>query len=753
MATAGLWVAGNGKVYAFAQSPPLRRFIQRLPGVGPAGIPVASASKTEFYTAQFAGGASIPVDFYRIVMGQYQQWMHPDLPGPTKLWGYADATNGATPFRYLGPAIVATRDKPVRIKFTNLLPPVHPLPVDNTLPGAETGQLPNRASVHLHGGVVPWMSDGGPFHWFAPSGAHGPSLVDWLPDAAGKKTSDYWYPNQQSARLMWYHDHAVGITRLNAYAGLAAPYVLIDDVETGMVDAGVLPNLVGIPLVLQDKSYKKVADRRGKAGDLWYPNVYEGPNALDELPDFNRDTYGVTGRWDRGGSPIQPLPDNSCIPEFFSDNIVLNGAAYPFLEVPRRRMRFRMLNGSQARMFNLSLWYATGNGFKVNLKKPGPPIVQLGTEGGFLPAPAVFNNPPHPALGFDANGNAVGYNLLLGGAERADVVIDFSKCPNNSVLMLYNDAPAPFPGGDPRNDYYAGSGDWSPWGGVNQKGQNPAYGPDTRGVLQIRVVDDGTRDAVSYDAWLTAATNALYDAWRQGDNELDTRGATLVQKTLNEDFDQYGRLIQRLGTTVPRGLNNEGNTTYSMNYLDAITPEENMPDEGETQIWEIYNQTGDTHPIHFHIANVKIIGRAPFDEKGPTFAPIGDLRPPDANETGWKETVRMNPGEVTVVAMRFDLPNMPVKINHKFPVKVPTSPRFKGKYRVRVALPHPRARRARHDAAAGRHASVEAVGRDVPRRPRGPMARPRGLARRINWSRSGRPLVGRTGSFCSGSST
>jgi spore coat protein A len=178
---------------------------------------------------------------------------------------------------------------------------------------------------------------------------------------------------------------------------------------------------------------------------------------------------------------------------------------------------------------------------------------------------------------------------------------------------------------------------------------------------------------------LDTVRSALSHAWNQPENQFYTDGATRVQRTLNEDFDQNGRLIQMLGTTTPRGLNNEGDTTYSMAYLDAVELDEQMPDEGETQIWEIYNLTGDTHPIHFHIVNVRVLGRAPFDTSGPNFAPVGDLRPPDANESGWKETVRMNPGEVTVVAMRFDLPKMPTKINNRFPVKVPTSPRFPGK--------------------------------------------------------------------------
>ena len=101
--------------------------------------------------------------------------MHPGLPKPTTLWGYADVTKGLPTFRYLGATIVANRDTPTRINSINQLPPVHPLPVDRTLAGAERGEAENRAVVHLHGGFVPWMSDGTPFQWTSPLGAHGPS--------------------------------------------------------------------------------------------------------------------------------------------------------------------------------------------------------------------------------------------------------------------------------------------------------------------------------------------------------------------------------------------------------------------------------------------------------------------------------------------------------------------------------------------------------------------------------------------------
>ena len=134
------------RVFAQAQSPRLTKFIQPLPALG-TGIPVATS-------VPFMGA-----DYYQLSAGQYTQLLHPDLPNPTRLWGYADATTGV--HRHLGPVIVAQRGTPIRLTLTNDLPPVHPLPVDTTLPGAELP--PNRIALHVHGGLTPWLSDGGPF--------------------------------------------------------------------------------------------------------------------------------------------------------------------------------------------------------------------------------------------------------------------------------------------------------------------------------------------------------------------------------------------------------------------------------------------------------------------------------------------------------------------------------------------------------------------------------------------------------------
>jgi spore coat protein A len=126
--------------------------------------------------------------------------------------------------------------------------------------------------------------------------------------------------------------------------------------------------------------------------------------------------------------------------------------------------------------------------------------------------------------------------------------------------------------------------------------------------------------------------------------------------TLNEDFDDHGRLIQTLGTFTQNGFNNQGLPTWGLGYLAATT--EN-PSAGAVEVWQIMNLTGDTHPIHFHLVNVQLIQRQPFTGDPSSWSYTGPPMPPDPNEIGWKETVRMNPGEVTTVVMQFNLPNLP----------------------------------------------------------------------------------------------
>ena len=525
------WFAASR--YSFGNN--LRRiskFSVTLPGLGRDGannignyLPVLSPD-----TKTFPG-----TDYYDIVAGQFTQTLHPSI-GETRFWGYADAkTHDA---RYLGGVIVAKTGRPVKVKLTNSVPPSHILPVDPTTtePGmaAEVGNRVDRITIHLHGGVVPWTSDGGPASWFSnaknPGGfRHGSSFVN----KGEPGSAVYDYPNHQSARFVWYHDHAYGITRLNAYAGLASAFVITDDEEARLIKDGVLPDVpgypLGIPLVIQDKSFLDgAADGAypvagARPGDLWYPHVYEsGPIPAMKLPV----QCGSKGRWALSGGTPPPV---SLVPEAFFDTNLVNGAPYPKLRVAPRRYRFRVLNAAQARFYNLQLYVGdgspdgitltdsteidnNGNRIKVPKNAVGPRVIQIGKDSGFLPAPVVLNNPPQP-IGYlsttdddPRNGNANRYTLLIAPGERADIIVDFRGFEGQSIV-LYNDAPAPFPSGDIRNDYYSGAPNLTCIGGAAPT--VPGQGPDTRIVMRFDVDTSGSVTEPDFNATLAQLQSAL----------------------------------------------------------------------------------------------------------------------------------------------------------------------------------------------------------------------------------------------------
>lgn len=608
------------RVYAaFAQTPGgLQKFIAPLRGLGqmaPAVLVTAGPA------------ASAGYDYYEISIRQFMDKLHPSLPD-TALWGYSN-TAQTSGYAHLGGAIIAQRDRPVRIRFKNELPPTHILPVDPTSPGVEasTMAMHNRVAVHLHGGHVHWPSDGGPWHWFGP-GDTGPvppvnigaSYTRWLPDTTGALTADYWYPNDQSARLMWYHDHAVGITRLNAYAGIATAYLLTDDAEAVLVGSGALPS-VQIPLVFQDKVFDPL-----RPGQLWYPDLYDQQFFLLMPPPT---------------APALPYP--SLVPEFWGDTMLVNGTVYPFVEVEPRRYRLRMLNACNTRFLSLQLVMSAGRKFPDSAEPdrnvPGPIMQQVGTEGGFLD-PAVA--PQGVAVG------TAKAPLVLAPAERADIIVDFSKVKPGQYVILYNDAPVPFPGGTPLADFHP----------LNNKLATPplpGFGPNTRTLLQFRVVAATTQpDPPVPPGWeLPPMDPPPIAPWGTLPPDVTVRDLTL-----NEAFDEYGRLAQLIGTNVLPDPAVPG--AFGRAYVDD--PTEVIP-AGATEIWRVFNLTADAHPLHFHLANAQIVSRQPFNVQqytgtNPNFT--GNPAPPAPNEMGWKETVVMMPGECTTVVMKFDLPANPV---------------------------------------------------------------------------------------------
>lgn len=257
--------------------------------------------------------------YYEVRMRQVKQKLHRDLP-ETTVWAYEGV--------YPGPTFEVLRHEGVKVKWLNDLPDEHLLPVDRTVHGAHPPNPLVRTVVHLHGGEVPAYSDGHPEAWFT---------RDFRKVGPHFRSTVYFYPNIQRPATLWYHDHALGITRLNVYAGLAGFYLIRDAFELGL-------NLPGgrfeIPLVIQDRSFN--AD-----GSLFYPRQ----------PD-----------------PPVPGVDPSIVPEFFGDTILVNGKVWPYLEVEPRKYRFRLLNGSNSRFYLLSL-------------TSGQPLIQIGTDGGLLEAP------------------------------------------------------------------------------------------------------------------------------------------------------------------------------------------------------------------------------------------------------------------------------------------------------------------------------------------------------------------------------
>ena len=659
----------------------IRKFVTSLPGLGPEGaneigqyLPLATKT-----TQMFAG---ISTDIYNLGVAKFAQRMHPDLPGPTHFWGYYDL--GTNDQKYLAGVIVAKRGTPVMLNVTNHLLNQTLIPIDPTLMagpnGLVVGDLPlNRIVTHLHGGFTPWFSDGTPFQWFDPTGRTGPSFMNVPGTNPPSGTASYYYPMDQSARLVWYHDHAIGITRTNAYAGIASALIIVDDLEISLVESGLLPDLIGIPLIIQDKTFVSweilSADpswQWGNPGDLWYPHVY-APNVLP----FPLRTPNPRGKWDYGATitpPSQnlagPLPTPaSVVPEAFFDTILINGGVYPIVNVPPKRVRFRLLNGSQARFYHLNLFPedpSTPGEAKVGT--PGPVMYQVGSEGGFLPAIATHDNTillPRPEP--DTVNPDGPFNLLLAPAERADVVIDFNGVSTSSTFILYNDAPAPFPGGDSRNEEFTGDSDATSEGG--DPATMPGFGPNTQTLLKI-VVTPGSGDSMSTPTWMGLLNTQMRTNFLTGNQPglLFNNGDPSVPAfpftgqsgrvlTLNEDFDNYGRLIQTIGTLTSQSLNNQGLKTWGLPYISNATE---TPTAGSTEVWQIFNLTGDTHPIHFHLVNVQIIQRQPFSgDPSSGLSLTGPPMRPDPNEMGWKETVRMNPGEVTTVIMNFALPILP----------------------------------------------------------------------------------------------
>jgi FtsP/CotA-like multicopper oxidase with cupredoxin domain len=629
VSSAGVW---SGPTVNGSIAGGLRKFVDLLPS-----IPVAVPDQITY--------ASTNSDYYEIELIETLVQMHADLPNMTRVRMYHQ-TNGGPAASYLGPLIIAQKGRPVRIKFTNKLQPGAGgnlfIPVDTTVMGSGMGAdgtpyLENRSGIHLHGGNTPWISDGTPHQWTVPAldagntshpkGVSTTDVPDMPPTNPGEMT--IYYTNDQSARLMFYHDHAYGITRLNVYAGVAAGYLLQDPIENAMVNGGTVPLPGGgaftgtkgsipadqIPLIIQDKTFvppadqlaaqdptwgwgseAEVASKNFLNGSLWFPHVYM-PN---QNPSDDSGANGM-GRWDWGpwfwppmdtstlvagaqewacptsinpGQTCPGLPNPSLTPESFMDTPVVNGKAYPVLKVNPQAYRLRILNASNDRSWNLSLYKGVdsngalcvglpgipasgvnacsevrhisppdgiaGQGPIPDPSTKGPQMIQIGTEAGFIPKAVTHDNQP---IVYNYNRrdivvlNVAQKNLWLGPAERADVIVDFSQYAGQT-LILYNDSPAPVPAFDTRFDYYTGDPDQTLTGGAPTT--LPGYGPNTRTVMQIQVADTG--NGVAFDPTNLNATLPAAFAASQPAPVIPEPEYAAAFPTITQTNHSYGRI-------------------------------------------------------------------------------------------------------------------------------------------------------------------------------------------------------------------
>ncbi|RAI30656.1 multicopper oxidase family protein [Rhodoplanes serenus] len=543
---------------------------------------------------------------YRIAAREHMQQMLPPPFRPTRVWSYGPEGD---PARFVSPActIEATRGTPVEVTWINdLVGPdrrfrPHLLPVDPTLhwanpggrrdtrptfdktPGPYTGPVPLVPHVHGMAEVEDW-SDGYPEAWVLPDAADLPEGFapvgtwydffwtkagggDWGP---GRMT--FRYPNSQRPSTLWFHDHTLGITRLNVYAGLAGFWLIRSDdpadhpTVAGSGAAAVLPaDTHDIPLAIQDRAFNT-------DGSLYYPDSrklfddYAGPY----IP----------------ASAVPPI----WVPEFFGDCMVVNGRTWPYCTVDARRYRLRVLNACNSRVLVL------------RFADPAVEVWQIGSEGGYLAAPVKLRD------------------VVLAPAERADLVVDFSRVAPGARVVLRNRGPD------------------APYKGDAEDDEARADPRSTGQVMQFRVVRPTSPDPTTPPARLVMPAIAPLAAGRE-------RALALVEAMTPSGKDEVPHEVALATFDAARGRPDGVTVAH---WGDPIS--EN-PAPGDTETWAFHNFTADAHPMHVHDVLFQVVDRQELDETNGR--PKGRARPPRPEETGWKDTVIAPPGQVTRVRMRF----------------------------------------------------------------------------------------------------
>jgi len=543
-------------------------------------------------------------DKYEIAVRQFQQQILPAPHPMTTVWSYGSVGQPGTvaeggSFNYPAFTVEARHGRTVRVDWINdlvqkngkFLP--HLLPVDQTLhwanpPGGlaardKRGTDPTRYMgpvpivTHVHGAHTHQESDGYPEAWYLPNAKDIPAgyattgtFYDYFAPMFKANTGQGWapgmatfeYPNDQPATTLWYHDHTLGMTRLNVYAGPAGFWLIRggpNDMDLGYVAPGKGDNPLGeyteIPIVIQDRSFN--AD-----GSLFYPDnraFFEGLNLAQLQIPF-------APALARGGlaSDVAPIWN----PEFFGNMMVVNGFTWPYLDVEQRKYRFRFLNGCNSR-------------FLILQNDNGMPFYQIGGDQGFLPETVAHTR------------------LLMAPAERADVIMDFSSLPVNAEVILMNLGPdEPFGGGIPGEDF------------------DPSDAASTGVVMKFRVKPATSTDTAILPTTLVAASVPSTAALTRNVslNEEESKTVFFVEDNGNIVYaptggEPFGPTAALLGGVV----SGEGAP------LLWAQPISENPGLGTTEEWVIHNFTVDAHPIHVHQIKFKVVER--IDAEGTSRGP------------------------------------------------------------------------------------------------------------------------------------
>ncbi len=664
-------IGGATGLAAFAsnQFRPVQRLFASIPGgsLDPSSIPkfVSPLVKPPVFRPdqKLKNG-----DSYAIAVRQFQQQILPFSLPQTPVWSYGPADSRATDLahRFFYPAFTfeATWRRTTSVRWVNGLvdsegaPLPHLLPVDPTLHwanpiGDRDGHPPHEETdpywsnplidadgryvgpvpivTHLHGADTFQESDGYPEAWFLPDGRRGSRTlrgrlceagVHWTRGTYfdrynpgnggfGPGFATFEYPNNQRATTLWYHDHALGMTRLNVYAGPAGFYLIRGGPDDEVRDRrdntrarlpGPAPDqrlnpfgtFYEIPIVIQDRSFN--AD-----GSLFFPAeraFFEGLSKAElNIPFFPAPAC------DGMASDISPIWN----PEFFGNTIVVNGQTWPYLDVEQRRYRFRVLNGCGSRF----LWLDFS-------QVPNVEVWQIGADGGFLAAPVNISADREN-------------RMLVAMAERSDIIVDFTNVPQGDYVLRNIGPDEPFGGGLPGVDF--DPSDENTTGNVMMFRVGPALSADSSTPPRFLKLPSIERLRPSVERQVSL-------------NEESSRVITFVDDGTSIQFgcgdgqEPFGPQSALLGTL------NEDGSGHPRQWMDGITE---SPTLNTCEEWEIHNFTEDAHPIHVHLVQFQVVGREPMG--GGTSA-AGSNGPLPA-ETGFKDTVVAYPDEITRIKARF----------------------------------------------------------------------------------------------------